>query len=148
MLESGPAKPVLMCHDFSFVLSKPAELKYTPEGKGASMCVLSLSVRPDFLVLTNTYLSRAINIVFRPVATTLAMTTCALWSCQSSEILVIRDLVGFAMRLPDPQILGNLFQGLALRSHLATELLAVRSRIPNPSTNPLPNQVTLKLRDC
>ena len=71
---------------------------------------------------------------------------------------MIRDLVGFAMRLPDPQILGNLFQGLALRSHLqnpvpvhsphwATELLAVRSRTPNPSTNPLPNQVTLKLRD-
>jgi hypothetical protein len=63
----------------------------------------------------------------------------------------------------DPQVCGDLSEAVALRlqfqnafavySTLRTaQLLAIRSRIPNPGTHPLPNQIALKLRhgtnDC
>src|ERR1700676_1364201 len=58
----------------------------------------------------------------------------------------------------DPQVRGDLSPGVAFslqfqnlfavdRTLWATKLLSIRSCIPNPGTHPLPNQVSLKLRD-
>jgi hypothetical protein len=60
--------------------------------------------------------------------------------------------------IANSQILGDLLQGPALRSHLqnpvpvhgphgAAQLFAIRPRIPNPRTHPLPDQIALKLCD-
>ena len=65
--------------------------------------------------------------------------------------------------VPDSQCCGDLPKAVAFRLQYqnpftvypalrATELLAIRSRIPNPGTHPLPYQIALKLRhrlhDC
>jgi hypothetical protein len=60
--------------------------------------------------------------------------------------------------IANPQLFSDLSQaesvGLQLQNpvpvhdpHWATELLAILSRIPNPGTHPLPDQVTLQLSD-
>jgi hypothetical protein len=60
--------------------------------------------------------------------------------------------------IANPQVFGDLFQALAFcihsqnqvavyGSHWGTALLALRSRIPNPGSYPLTNQITLQLSD-